>query len=186
MGRSGSNAGIKGCLYRAVRDNRRKEHSCIGCGKRFSCVEKIGSTILTQKSRVTCVSKENTQTDSTSAMLLSRSDIGDHEDWWRRRDSKPLLCNYLHDTELLHIPNRNDTITNTIKHLLREAYRRKEQIQTEPEQKPDTPVHLKCAKCVHQSETPEDLMLVIEAWGQLSDYTRGIIVGLILSEHGKC
>ena len=89
MGRSGSNAGIKGCLYRSVRDNRRKEHTCIGCGKRFSCVEKIGSTILTQTSRVTCVSKGNTTTDGTSAILLSRSDIGDHEDWWRRRDSNP-------------------------------------------------------------------------------------------------
>jgi len=123
--------------------------------------------------------------NSTCSMLLPSNNIGNNEDWWRRRDSKPLLYNYLHDTEPLHFPDRNDTIPNTIKHLLREANRRKEQIQTEPEQKPDTPLHSKCAICVHQEETPEDLLLVVNAWGELSDYTKGTILGLIIFETDK-
>lgn len=34
-------------------------------------------------------------------------------------------------------------------------------------------------KCVHQSETPEDLLLVVKAWGELPGYRRGIFLGLM-------
>lgn len=83
-------------------------------------------------------------------------------------DSNKLQCNILHDTEPQHIPNRTDAIPYSIKHLLIGATRCEEQFRTYPEQHQYSSVQSRCVKCVHQSETPEDLMLVVNEWQELA------------------
>ena len=156
-------------IYAKSRDDRLKDF-----------VDKIASSLKTPRGFVKCLSQDDKEGDGDDAISLTDNNLDAVNEWWRRRDSKPLCCNVLHDTEQLQNTNTNITIPCNIRHLQQEGISQTNKTLTLSEHKYDSSLQTKCAVYVPKDEYPLDLQLVCNAWRGLPKDMRIKIVQLVL------
>lgn len=99
--------------------------------------------------------------------------------WWRRLDSNLLHYNELQHTEPIHNHDRTATNPCVFKQLDETEIQAETGTCTLSEQNHDSSLRSKCALCVHQISTPDDLKSVIDAWLELPEVIRKAIMALI-------
>lgn len=135
---------------------------------------------MPQTKRAVCAHKGEIDEDEHSSILIDSNDLDGVEEWWRRRDSKPLHCIMLHSSKQLQNTNTNGTNLCNNRHLQEEKISHKNKTLTLSEHKYDSSLQKKCAVCVHIESVSPDLKLILNAWSDLPKELRLQIARAVL------